>query len=56
MAIMGRDSAYSGKGITWPDLPASTAGLGPAECSDSSGRTAISATRMGSQEYEGTVE
>jgi myo-inositol 2-dehydrogenase / D-chiro-inositol 1-dehydrogenase len=29
MAIMGRDSAYSGKGITWADLEASTARLGP---------------------------
>jgi predicted dehydrogenase len=31
MAIMGRDSAYSGKAITWPDLLASTARLGPTE-------------------------
>jgi predicted dehydrogenase len=31
MAIMGRDSAYSGKAITWDDLMASTARLGPTE-------------------------
>jgi predicted dehydrogenase len=31
MAIMGRDSAYSGKAITWDDLLASTARLGPTE-------------------------
>jgi len=31
MAIMGRDSAYSGKAITWNDLLASTARLGPTE-------------------------
>jgi myo-inositol 2-dehydrogenase/D-chiro-inositol 1-dehydrogenase len=31
MAIMGRDSAYSGKAITWPELLASTARLGPTE-------------------------
>jgi predicted dehydrogenase len=29
MAIMGRDSAYTGKSITWTDLMASTARLGP---------------------------
>jgi predicted dehydrogenase len=29
MAIMGRDSAYTGKGITWQDLLASTDRLGP---------------------------
>jgi myo-inositol 2-dehydrogenase / D-chiro-inositol 1-dehydrogenase len=33
MAIMGRDSAYSGKAITWTDLLASTARLGPTEYS-----------------------
>jgi len=33
MAIMGRDSAYSGKAITWDDLMASTARLGPTEYS-----------------------
>ncbi len=33
MAIMGRDSAYSGKAITWDDLLASTARLGPTEYS-----------------------
>jgi predicted dehydrogenase len=31
IAIMGRDSAYSGKAITWPDLMQSTARLGPTE-------------------------
>jgi len=31
MAIMGRDSAYSGKAITWDELLASTARLGPTE-------------------------
>jgi len=31
IAIMGRDSAYSGKAITWDDLLASTARLGPSE-------------------------
>jgi predicted dehydrogenase len=31
MAVMGRDSAYTGKGITWTDLLASTARLGPTE-------------------------
>ena len=31
MAIMGRDSAYSGKAITWDDLMASTSRLGPTE-------------------------
>ena len=31
MAIMGRDSAYAGKAITWKDLMASTARLGPTE-------------------------
>ena len=31
MAIMGRDSAYSGKAVTWTELLASTARLGPAE-------------------------
>ena len=31
MAIMGRDSAYSGKAITWDDLLASTSRLGPTE-------------------------
>ncbi|HYT66006.1 MAG TPA: Gfo/Idh/MocA family oxidoreductase [Vicinamibacterales bacterium] len=31
MAIMGRDSAYTGKAITWDDLLASTARLGPTE-------------------------
>jgi predicted dehydrogenase len=31
MAIMGRDSAYSGKAITWTDLMASTSRLGPTE-------------------------
>jgi predicted dehydrogenase len=31
MAIMGRDSAYTGKAITWPDLLASTARLGPTD-------------------------
>jgi predicted dehydrogenase len=31
IAIMGRDSAYSGKAITWDDLLASTARLGPTE-------------------------
>jgi myo-inositol 2-dehydrogenase/D-chiro-inositol 1-dehydrogenase len=31
MAVMGRDSAYSGKAITWEDLLASTARLGPTE-------------------------
>ncbi len=29
MAIMGRDSAYSGKALTWDDLLASTVRLGP---------------------------
>jgi hypothetical protein len=29
LAIRGRDSAYSGKAITWPDLLALTACLGP---------------------------
>jgi myo-inositol 2-dehydrogenase/D-chiro-inositol 1-dehydrogenase len=29
MAIMGRDSAYTGKAVTWTDLLASTARLGP---------------------------
>jgi predicted dehydrogenase len=31
MAIMGRDSAYTGKAISWPDLLASTNRLGPTE-------------------------
>jgi myo-inositol 2-dehydrogenase / D-chiro-inositol 1-dehydrogenase len=31
MAIMGRDSAYTGKAITWTDLLASTSRLGPTE-------------------------
>src|SRR5262245_27460626 len=31
IAIMGRDSAYSGKAITWDELLASTARLGPAQ-------------------------
>jgi myo-inositol 2-dehydrogenase/D-chiro-inositol 1-dehydrogenase len=31
MAIMGRDSAYTGKAITWDELMASTARLGPTE-------------------------
>ena len=31
MAIMGRDSAYTGKAIAWDDLLASTARLGPTE-------------------------
>jgi predicted dehydrogenase len=31
MAIMGRDSAYTGKAITWDDLMKSTARLGPTE-------------------------
>jgi hypothetical protein len=31
MAIMGRDSAYTGKAITWEDLLASTSRLGPSE-------------------------
>ena len=31
MAIMGRDSAYTGKAITWDDLMASTSRLGPTE-------------------------
>ncbi|HXW04354.1 MAG TPA: Gfo/Idh/MocA family oxidoreductase [Vicinamibacterales bacterium] len=31
MAIMGRDSAYTGKAISWTDLLASTARLGPTE-------------------------
>ena len=31
MAIMGRDSAYSGKAITWDELLASTVRLGPTE-------------------------
>jgi myo-inositol 2-dehydrogenase / D-chiro-inositol 1-dehydrogenase len=31
MAIMGRDSAYTGKAITWDDLLKSTARLGPTE-------------------------
>lgn len=31
IAIMGRDSAYSGKAITWDDLLASTTRLGPTE-------------------------
>jgi predicted dehydrogenase len=31
MAIMGRDSAYTGKTITWSDLLASTVRLGPTE-------------------------
>jgi predicted dehydrogenase len=31
MAIMGRDSAYTGKGITWTDLLASTNRLGPSQ-------------------------
>jgi predicted dehydrogenase len=31
IAIMGRDSAYSGKAIAWPDLLESTARLGPTE-------------------------
>jgi myo-inositol 2-dehydrogenase / D-chiro-inositol 1-dehydrogenase len=31
MAIMGRDSAYTGKAITWTDLLASTARLGPTQ-------------------------
>jgi predicted dehydrogenase len=33
MAIMGRDSAYTGKAITWKDLLASTARLGPTDYS-----------------------
>ena len=33
MAIMGRDSAYTGKAITWDELMASTARLGPTEYS-----------------------
>ncbi len=33
MAIMGRDSAYTGKAITWEDLLASTSRLGPTEYS-----------------------
>lgn len=33
MAIMGRDSAYTGKAITWEALMASTERLGPAEYS-----------------------
>ena len=31
IAIMGRDSAYTGKGITWTDLLASTNRLGPTQ-------------------------
>jgi predicted dehydrogenase len=31
MAIMGRDSSYTGKAITWEDLLASTVRLGPTE-------------------------
>jgi predicted dehydrogenase len=31
IAIMGRDSAYTGRGITWTDLLASTTRLGPTE-------------------------
>ena len=31
MAVMGRDSAYTGKAISWTDLMASTARLGPAQ-------------------------
>jgi len=31
MAIMGRDSAYTGKAITWDELMASTSRLGPTE-------------------------
>ena len=31
MAIMGRDSAYSGKAVAWDDLMASTSRLGPNE-------------------------
>jgi predicted dehydrogenase len=31
IAIMGRDSAYTGKGITWDELMASTSRLGPTE-------------------------
>ena len=31
MAIMGRDSAYTGKAMTWEDLLASTTRLGPTE-------------------------
>jgi predicted dehydrogenase len=31
MAIMGRDSAYTGRALTWDDLMASTARLGPSE-------------------------
>jgi myo-inositol 2-dehydrogenase/D-chiro-inositol 1-dehydrogenase len=31
MAIMGRDSAYTGKAVTWTDLLASTARLGPTQ-------------------------
>jgi myo-inositol 2-dehydrogenase/D-chiro-inositol 1-dehydrogenase len=31
IAIMGRDSAYTGKGITWTDLLASTKRLGPTQ-------------------------
>ena len=31
MAIMGRDSAYTGKALTWDELMASTARLGPSE-------------------------
>jgi myo-inositol 2-dehydrogenase/D-chiro-inositol 1-dehydrogenase len=31
MAIMGRDSAYTGKAITWDELMKSTARLGPTE-------------------------
>ena len=31
IAIMGRDSAYSGKAITWDELMTSTTRLGPTE-------------------------
>jgi hypothetical protein len=31
IALMGRDSAYSGTAITWGDLLASTSRLGPTE-------------------------
>ena len=31
IAIMGRDSAYTGKGVTWTDLLASTQRLGPTQ-------------------------
>jgi myo-inositol 2-dehydrogenase / D-chiro-inositol 1-dehydrogenase len=31
MAIMGRDSAYTGKAVSWTDLMASTSRLGPTQ-------------------------